>query len=183
MVIVKIGGGADINLAGAIADIAELSEPCIIVHGANALRDQLAEQLGTPKQVVTSTSGYSSVLSDASAITYMLTHWTRDRTRGGRMPLPWAIKRLSRDNAAAIGLNDRGLVKNGYKADLNVIDYDRLKLCPPKVAYDLPSGGRRLLQRIEGYDATIVSGTPVQIHGEETGALPGRLVRGSKSLG
>ena len=123
------------------------------------------------------------VLSDASAITYMLTHWTRDRTRGGRMPLPWAIKRLSRDNAAAIGLNDRGLVKNGYKADLNVIDYDRLKLCPPKVAYDLPSGGRRLLQRIEGYDATIVSGTPVQIHGEETGALPGRLVRGSKSLG
>lgn len=123
------------------------------------------------------------VLSDASAITYMLTHWTRDRTRGGKMPLPWAIKRLSRDNAAAIGLNDRGLVKTGYKADLNVIDYDRLKLCPPKVAYDLPSGGRRLLQRIEGYDATIVSGTPVQIHGEETGALPGRLVRGAKSAG
>ncbi|MDD9906255.1 MAG: amidohydrolase family protein [Rhodospirillaceae bacterium] len=123
------------------------------------------------------------VLSDASAITYMLTHWTRDRTRGGKMPLPWAIKRLSRDNAAAIGLNDRGLIRTGYKADLNVIDYDRLKLCPPKVAYDLPSGGRRLLQRIEGYDATIVSGTPVQIHGEETGALPGRLVRGAKSVG
>ena len=121
------------------------------------------------------------VLSDASAITYMLTHWTRDRTRGDKMPLPWAIKRLSRDNATAIGLNDRGLVTPGFKADLNVIDYDRLKLCPPQVAYDLPSGGRRLLQRIEGYDATIVSGTPVQIDGEETGSLPGRLVRGAKS--
>ncbi|MEC9153910.1 MAG: amidohydrolase family protein [Pseudomonadota bacterium] len=121
------------------------------------------------------------ILSDASAITYMLTHWTRDRTRGEKIPLPWAIKRLSSDNAAAIGLKDRGLVLPGYKADLNVIDYDRLKLCPPQVAYDLPNGGRRLLQRIEGYDATIVSGTPVQIGGEETGALPGRLVRGAKS--
>ena len=120
------------------------------------------------------------ILSDASAITYMLTHWTRDRTRGEKMPLSWAIKRLSCDNAAAIGLNDRGLIKPGFKADLNVIDYDRLKLCPPQVAYDLPGGGRRLLQRIEGYDATIVSGMPVQVGGEETGALPGRLVRGAK---
>ena len=65
------------------------------------------------------------ILSDASAITYMLTHWTRDRTRGEKIPLPWAIKRLSSDNAAAIGLKDRGLVLPGYKADLNVIDYDR----------------------------------------------------------
>ncbi len=123
-----------------------------------------------------------SILSDASAITYMLTHWTRDRTRGEKIPLPWAIKRLSRDNAAAIGLNDRGLLQPGYKADINVIDYDRLQLRAPKVAYDLPSGGRRLLQMIDGYDATIVSGVPVQIGGEETGALPGRLVRGAKAV-
>lgn len=122
------------------------------------------------------------VLSDASAITYMLTHWTRDRTRGDKMPLPWAIKRLSRDNAAAIGLNDRGLLRPGYKADINVIDYDRLQLRAPQVAYDLPSNGRRLLQRIEGYDATIVSGVPVQIGGEETGSLPGRLVRCAKGV-
>ena len=122
------------------------------------------------------------VLSDASAITYLLTHWTRDRTRGEKMTLPWAIKRLSRDNAAAIGLNDRGLLRPGCKADINVIDYDRLRLRAPQVAYDLPSGGRRLLQRIEGYDATIVSGVPVQIGGEETGALPGRLVRGAKEV-
>jgi len=121
-----------------------------------------------------------SILSDASAISYMLTHWTRDRTRGEKKPLPWAIRRLTRDNAVAIGLNDRGLIRAGYKADINVIDYDRLRLHAPQVAYDLPSGGRRLVQKVEGYDATIVSGTPVQIGGEETGELPGRLVRGAK---
>jgi N-acyl-D-aspartate/D-glutamate deacylase len=96
------------------------------------------------------------------------------------MPLPWAIKRLTRDNAAAIGLNDRGLLRPGYKADINVIDYDRLQLHAPQVAYDLPSGGRRLIQKADGYDATIVSGVPVQIGGVETGALPGRLVRGAQ---
>jgi N-acyl-D-aspartate/D-glutamate deacylase len=121
-----------------------------------------------------------SILSDASAFTYMLTHWTRDRTRGDKTPLPWAIKRLTLDNAAAIGLNDRGLLRPGYKADINVIDYDRLQLHAPQVAYDLPSGGRRLIQKADGYDATIVSGVPVQIDGVETGALPGRLVRGAQ---
>lgn len=124
-----------------------------------------------------------SIISDASAFTYMLTHWTRDRTRGDKAPLPWAIKRMTRDNAAAIGLNDRGLLRPGYKADINVIDYDRLRLHAPKVAYDLPSGGRRLIQKADGYDATIVSGAPVQIGGEETGALPGRLVRGPHDAG
>ncbi len=124
-----------------------------------------------------------SILSDASAMTYMLTHWTRDRTRGPKAPLPWAIRRLSHDNAAAIGLNDRGLLRPGYKADINVIDYDRLRLHAPHVVHDLPSGGRRLVQKVDGYDATIVSGTPVQIGGVETGGLPGRLVRGARAVG
>jgi N-acyl-D-aspartate/D-glutamate deacylase len=122
-----------------------------------------------------------SILSDASAMTYLLTHWTRDRTRGEKTTLPWAIKRLSHDNAAAIGLNDRGLLRVGYKADINVIDYDGLRLHAPHVVHDLPSGGRRLVQKIDGYDATIVAGVPVQIGGVETGALPGRLVRGPQS--
>ena len=81
-------------------------------------------------------------------------------------------------NAAAIGLNDRGLLRPGYKADINVIDYDGLRLHAPEVVYDLPSGGRRLIQKTEGYAATIVSGVPVQRDGVETGMLPGRLVRG-----
>lgn len=119
------------------------------------------------------------VLCDASAPTYLLTHWTRDRP-SGRFPIEWAVRRLTADNARALGLADRGTIARGYKADLNVIDYDRLRLCPPEVVYDLPSGGRRMQQRAVGYEATIVSGVPVRIAGEATGALPGRLVRGTQ---
>ncbi len=121
------------------------------------------------------------VLCDSSALTTMLTHWTRDRARGQKLALPWAIRRLTRDSATALGLRDRGVVAPGYKADLNVIDYDRLRLHAPEVVYDLPSGGRRLVQRADGYTATIVSGVPVYRDGEETGALPGRLVRGAQA--
>jgi N-acyl-D-aspartate/D-glutamate deacylase len=121
------------------------------------------------------------ILSDASAITYMLTHWTRDRTRGARLPLPWAVKRLTSDNARAIGLNDRGIIQRGAKADINVIDYDRLNVHAPEVVYDLPSRGRRLIQRTDGYLATLVSGQIVMREGKATGALPGRLVRGAQA--
>jgi N-acyl-D-aspartate/D-glutamate deacylase len=120
------------------------------------------------------------VLTDASAITYMLTHWTRDRTRGAKLPLAWAVKRLTSDNAAAIGLSDRGVVRVGAKADINVIDYQRLQLKAPEVVYDLPSGGRRLIQKTDGFTATIVAGAVVNRNGEATGNLPGRLVRGPK---
>jgi N-acyl-D-aspartate/D-glutamate deacylase len=121
------------------------------------------------------------VMCDATATSYTLTHWTRDRSRGELFPLAWAVKRLSSDNAAAIGLHDRGLLRAGMKADLNVIDYDRLMLRPPEIAYDLPAGGKRLLQRTEGIDATVVSGTVVYREGAATGALPGRLVRGPQA--
>jgi N-acyl-D-aspartate/D-glutamate deacylase len=121
------------------------------------------------------------ILSDASAITYMLTHWTRDRTRGARVPLRWAIKRLTSDNARAIGLNDRGVISRGAKADINVIDYGRLNVHAPEVAYDLPSGGRRLIQHTDGYVATLVSGQIVTREGQATGRLPGQLVRGPQA--
>ena len=111
----------------------------------------------------------------------MLTHWTRDRSRGGTFGLPWAVKRITRDSAQAIGLQDRGVVAAGYKADLNVIDYDHLQLRKPEVVYDLPAGGRRLIQRVDGYSATILSGVVVQRDGAATGALPGRLVRGARA--
>ena len=120
------------------------------------------------------------ILTDASAMTYMLTHWTRDRSRGSRLPLTWAIKSLTSDNAKAIGLNDRGVVRAGGKADINVIDYDKLAIHAPEVVYDLPSGGRRLIQKIDGYNATVVAGTIVNRDGEATGDHPGRLVRGPK---
>jgi N-acyl-D-aspartate/D-glutamate deacylase len=119
------------------------------------------------------------VLCDASALTYGLTHWTRDRATG-RFPLEWMVRRLTRDNAHAIGLHDRGVLAPGYRADINVIDYNGLRLRTPEVVYDLPSGGRRLMQRAEGYVATIAGGQPVWRDGAPTGALPGRLVRGSQ---
>ena len=119
-----------------------------------------------------------SIICDASAPTTMITHWTRDRTRGERLPIEWVIKRLSADNAAALGLSDRGTLAVGKKADLNVIDHARLRAHAPEVRYDLPAGGRRLVQTTEGYEATIVSGQVVQREGKATGRLPGKLVRG-----
>jgi N-acyl-D-aspartate/D-glutamate deacylase len=96
-------------------------------------------------------------------------------------PVSWAIKRLSADNAAAIGLNDRGVLAAGKKADINILDYDNMRLRAPKIVYDLPAGGKRLVQRTDGIEATIVSGAVVYRHGEATGALPGRLVRGTRN--
>jgi N-acyl-D-aspartate/D-glutamate deacylase len=95
------------------------------------------------------------------------------------LPLAWAIKKLCHETAAAVELNDRGLLQPGYKADVNVIDFDRLHLHAPHATYDLPAGGRRLSQKARGYEATIVSGQITYREGEPTSALPGRLVRGS----
>lgn len=141
--------------------------------------DTVGEMITHPDTLISLGDGgaHVGVLSDASATTYFLTHWTRDRAHG-RQPIAWAIKRLTQDNAQALGLTDRGVLRAGRKADLNVIDYDGLGLCPPEVVYDLPAGGRRLIQRTKGYTATIVSGVPVYRDGASTGAYPGRLVRG-----
>ena len=120
------------------------------------------------------------LICDASSTTSMITHWTRDRTRGAKLPLGFVIRRLTRDNALAIGLADRGAIAPGMRADLNVIDYDRLGVATPEIAYDLPAGGKRMLQRATGYEATIVAGEVVYREGVATGALPGRLVRGAQ---
>ena len=117
------------------------------------------------------------MICDASFPTFMLTHWVRDRATG-RLPLPWIIKALTRDAALAVGLNDRGTIATGLKADLNVIDLDGMRLHKPTVTHDLPAGGRRLGQGADGFCATIVSGVPIQRDGIPTGQLPGRLVRG-----
>ncbi len=116
-------------------------------------------------------------ICDASMPTFMLTHWTRDRSRGGKFPVEWAVRRLTSETADFFGFKDRGRLREGLKADVNIIDYDALQIRRPEVIFDLPAGGRRLVQRAEGYVATIVSGTPVFENGEATGALPGKLVR------
>jgi len=121
---------------------------------------------------------HCGTICDGSYPTFMLTHWVRDRTRGERLPLSVVVKWLSHDTARAVGLQDRGIIAPGYKADLNLFDPARLHLHAPEVAHDLPSGGRRLVQRADGYAATVVSGAVVYRDGIPTGALPGRLVRG-----
>ena len=118
-------------------------------------------------------------IADGSFPTYMLTHWGRDRPQG-RFDVSWLVKRQTADTAAAVGLMDRGILSPGLKGDLNVIDFERLSLHAPVMANDLPAGGSRLLQRAEGYEATVVSGQVIFRNGEATGALPGKLVRGAQ---
>jgi N-acyl-D-aspartate/D-glutamate deacylase len=120
-------------------------------------------------------------ICDGSFPTSLLTHWTRDRTRGPKLGLEQAVKIQTRDTARSVGLFDRGLIQPGLRADLNVIDYEGLTLRAPEVAYDLPAGGKRLIQRADGYVATIVAGQITYRDGEPTDALPGRLLRGARS--
>ena len=121
------------------------------------------------------------IVCDASMTTYLLTHWVRDRTRGPRLSLEWAVRRLTHDPARLYGLGDRGVVAVGRRADLNVIDLDRLRLVFPEQVDDLPGGAGRLVQRAEGYVETIVAGEVVVADGELTDARPGTLVRGPRS--
>ncbi len=121
-------------------------------------------------------------LCDAGSATSMLTHWVRNRTRGPRLPLEFLVKKQTCDTARAYGLYDRGVVAPGYKSDFNLIDFDALRVLKPELAYDLPAGGRRMLQRAEGYRHTFVSGVEVMHDGVATGALPGKLVRGAQRV-
>jgi N-acyl-D-aspartate/D-glutamate deacylase len=116
-------------------------------------------------------------ITDASFPTYLLTHWGRDRATG-RQPMEELVRRYTSDPADAVGLHDRGLLKAGMKADINIIDFDSLALEKPYIVADLPAGGLRLLQKARGYRATVVSGVVTYLDGQHTGATPGRLVRG-----
>jgi N-acyl-D-aspartate/D-glutamate deacylase len=120
------------------------------------------------------------MICDAALPTWFLTDCVRDAAPESSLGLPHAVKLMTSEAAQAVGLADRGLIAPGYKADLNVIDFERLGARTPEVVYDLPARGRRLIQKADGYVATIVSGETTYRHGEPTGALPGRLVRGAQ---
>jgi N-acyl-D-aspartate/D-glutamate deacylase len=115
-------------------------------------------------------------ICDGSFATTLLTHWARDRADG--LPLEWVVRRQCRDTARAVGLNDRGVLAPGYRADVNVVDLAHLRLRPPQMAFDLPAGGKRLLQRAEGYLHTFVNGVETYRNGAALGPLPGRVIRG-----
>jgi N-acyl-D-amino-acid deacylase len=144
--------------------------------------DHLAEMITHPDTVIGLSDGGAHVkmICDASAPTYLLTHWVRDRSRGERLPLETVIQKQAAGTAAIVGLTDRGTIEVGKKADLNVIDLDNLTLHAPRSVDDLPAGGRRILQDATGYVATIVSGQVTRRNGEDTGARPGRLVRAGR---
>jgi N-acyl-D-amino-acid deacylase len=124
---------------------------------------------------------HCGVICDGGTPTFMLTHWTRDRRRGPRLPLELVVHRQTRQTAELYGLGDRGLLAPGLRADVNVIDLDGLSFTPPRMVHDLPGGARRLVQKAHGYVATFVAGTRTVDHDEFTGELPGRLVRGPRT--
>jgi N-acyl-D-aspartate/D-glutamate deacylase len=142
--------------------------------------DAILPQLTNPNTVLSLSDGgaHCGVICDASMPTYLLTHWVRDRDRGGRIPLEIAVKRQTHDTAQLYGLSDRGALAPGMKADINLIEFDSLRLHPPEMVFDLPANGRRFVQRADGYKFTIVSGEVTFQDGESTGAMPGKVVRG-----
>ena len=158
---------------------------CPILNYADGNLDFL-EALQRDDDTVNSLSdggAHCGTICDAASPTFMLQHWVRDRKRAagrpdGKITLEHAVKRQSRDTARLYGLDDRGVIAPGYLADLNIIDLDSIKLGKPWLAFDLPAGGKRLLQKAEGYVATIKSGVVTFTNGEWTGETPGGLIRG-----
>ncbi len=150
-----------------------------VLNYADESHDALAELLEHPATVIGVSDGGAHVrmICDASVPTSMLAHWTRDRTRGPKLPIELAVRKQTSDTARAVGLLDRGAIAVGKKADLNVIDYERLRLHAPRSVNDLPAGGWRVLQDAEGYVATIGRGVVTRRDDRDTGARPGRLVR------
>ncbi len=142
--------------------------------------DALHEMMTHPRATASGSDGGAHVgtVCDASAATFMLTHWARDRSRGPRIALEEVIRKQTSETARLYGLDDRGVIAPGRKADLNVIDFDSLELLAPYMAFDLPTGAKRLLQRAKGYDYTIVAGDVIAEHGAMTDARPGGILRG-----
>ncbi len=149
---------------------------------SNFTQDPIREMVMHPASALGLGDGGAHVgaICDASIETYMLTHWVRDRTRGERLPLELVVRKMTSDTASLYGLGDRGVLAPGYRADVNVIDLDGMVLHRPEMVYDLPGGARRLLQHADGYDATIVAGEVIMRNGADTGARPGRLIRGAR---
>jgi N-acyl-D-aspartate/D-glutamate deacylase len=145
--------------------------------------DALREMMVHPSTVLGLSDGgaHCGLICDASMPTYLLTHWARDRRRGERIALEQVVRLQTGKTAAVYGLTDRGTLEPGMKADINLVDFDALRLHAPEMVFDLPAQGRRLVQRVDGYRATLVSGEVTFEDGQPTGAQPGHVVRGQRS--
>ncbi|MFP6698581.1 MAG: amidohydrolase family protein [Alphaproteobacteria bacterium] len=155
-----------------------------LVSYTNGNFEALREMLESEDTLLSLSDGgaHCGLICDASMPSYMLSHWVRDRQRGPRLGLEQAVKYQTRDTALSYGLADRGLLAPGLKADLNIIDLDRLAIAPPHMVNDLPANGQRLVQEVAGYVATINNGQVTYRDGTPTGAMPGKLVRGPQSV-
>ena len=139
-----------------------------------------AQQHPGTRMGLSDAGAHCGAICDGGTPTFMLTHWVRDRTRGEKLPLELIVHRQTQQTAALYGLNDRGVIAPGKRADINIIDFEKLNFTMPYMAYDLPAQGRRLVQQAIGYDATFVAGTQIVDSDQFTGALPGNLVRGPR---
>jgi N-acyl-D-amino-acid deacylase len=149
-----------------------------VEHNHEAIREMITH----PRTVLGLSDGgaHCGLICDASMPTYLLTHWVRDRSRGPRLPIEQVVSLQTSRTARTYGLNDRGTIEVGKRADLNLVDLERLRLHAPEMAFDLPAGGRRLIQHVDGYAATFVAGVQTFADGELTGERPGRLVRAGR---
>jgi len=154
-----------------------------IVNYVQGDHEPIREMLTDPATLLGLSDGgaHCASIVDAGVPTFMLVHWGRDRRRGPRLPLELLVKRQTSETADFFGLSDRGRLTPGLRADVNLIDFDGLRLYQPELVNDLPAGGRRFVQRVDGYRATLVAGVPIFEDGEHTGALPGRLVRAGRA--
>ena len=139
-----------------------------------------AQQHPGTRMGLSDAGAHCGAICDGGTPTFMLTHWVRDRTRGEKLPLELIVHRQTQQTAALYGLNDRGVIAPGKRADINIIDFEKLNFTMPYMAYDLPAQGRRLVQQAIGYNATFVAGTQIVDSDQFTGALPGNLVRGPR---
>jgi N-acyl-D-aspartate/D-glutamate deacylase len=145
--------------------------------------EPIREMLNDPACLLGLSDGgaHCTSIVDSGLPSFMLAHWGRDRHRGPQLPLEHLVKRQTSETADFFGFSDRGRLVPGMRADVNIIDFDRLRLHKPELVHDMPAGGRRFVQRVEGYEATLAAGIPIFERGEHTGAMPGRLVRAGRN--
>jgi N-acyl-D-aspartate/D-glutamate deacylase len=150
-----------------------------VVNYVTGDHEPIYEMLNDPACLLGLSDGgaHCTSIVDSGVPTYMLTHWSRDRSRGRKLPVEMLIKRQTSETADFFGLSDRGRLTPGLRADINIIDYDRLQVQKPELVHDMPANGRRFVQKVDGYEATFVAGTQIFERGAHTGALPGKLVR------
>ncbi|MEM7019167.1 MAG: amidohydrolase family protein [Pseudomonadota bacterium] len=155
-----------------------------LLNYANYSLDPSYEMMQAPNTHFGGSDGgaHCGVICDVSLPTHNLAYWCRDRKRGNQLPIEFIVHKQTMGTADLHGLNDRGCLKPGYLADVNLIDFDNLNLEPPRMANDLPTNARRLIQGSRGYHATLKSGAVIFEQGEPTGAMPGQLIRGPRAL-